>query len=70
MMGDNVRGFCAECGSRLLRGKSDFGQGIAAGTLDDPSLYKPQHEIWTSDAQPWDHVDPKLPKFQKYAPRA
>src|SRR5262245_4207893 len=38
MMGDNVRGFCPECGSRLFGGKSDFGQGIAAGTLDDPSL--------------------------------
>ena len=54
----------------LIRtGKSDFGQGITAGTLDDPSLYKPQHEIWTSDAQQWDAMDPKLPKFEKYAPR-
>ena len=59
--------FCPECGSRLFGGKSDFGQGIAAGTLDDPRLYKPQHEIWTSDAQPWDHMDPKLPKFEKYS---
>ena len=58
MMGDNVRGFCPDCGSRLFGGKSDFGQGIAAGTLDDPSLYKPQREIWTSDAQPWDAMDP------------
>ena len=24
MMGDNVRGFCPECGSRLFGGKSDF----------------------------------------------
>jgi hypothetical protein len=68
MIGDNVRGFCPECGTRLFGGKSDFGQGIAAGTLDDPSLYKPQHEIWTSDAQPWDAMDPKLSKFEKYAP--
>jgi hypothetical protein len=69
MMGDNVRGFCPDCGSRLFGGKSDLGQGITAGTLDDPSLYKPQQEIWTSDAQPWDAMDPKLPKFEKYAPR-
>jgi hypothetical protein len=69
MMGDNIRGFCPECGSRLFGGKSDFGQGIAAGTLDDPSLYKPQHEMWISDAQPWDAMDPKLPKFEKCAPR-
>jgi len=32
-------------------------------------LYKPQHEIWTSDAQPWDQMDPKLPKFEQYAPQ-
>ena len=69
MIGDNVRGFCPECGSRLFGGKSDFGQGITAGSLDDPSLYKPQHEIWTSDAQPWDHMDSKSKKFEKYAPR-
>jgi hypothetical protein len=69
IMGDNIRGFCPECGSRLFGGKTDFGQGIAAGTLDDPSLYKPQHEIWTSDAPAWDAMDPKLPKFEKYAPR-
>ena len=69
MIGDNIRGFCPECGSRLFGGKSDFGQGIAAGTLDEPSVYKPQHEIWTSDAPPWDTMDPKLPKFDKYAPR-
>jgi hypothetical protein len=32
-------------------------------------LYKPQYEIWTSNAQPWDAMDPKLPKYEKYAPR-
>jgi hypothetical protein len=69
MIGDNIREFCPQCGSRLFGGKTDFGQGIAAGTLDDPSLYKPQLEMWTSDAQPWDHMDPNTPKFEKYAPR-
>ena len=61
--------FCPECGSRLFGGKSEQGQGITASSLDDPSVYKPQHEIWTSDAQPWDHMDPKTPKFEKYAPQ-
>jgi hypothetical protein len=69
MAGDNVRGFCPQCGSRLFGGLSDIGQGIAASTLDDPSLYNPQFEIFTSDAQPWDYMDPKLPKFTKYAPK-
>jgi len=68
MVGENQRGFCPECGSRLFGGKTEQGQGIAASSLDDPSLYKPQFEIWASDAQPWDHMDPKLPKFEKYRP--
>ena len=68
MMGENTRGFCPECGSRLFGGKTEHGQGITASSLDDPSLYKPQFEIWTSDAQPWDQMDPKLPKFEQYAP--
>jgi hypothetical protein len=68
MVGENQRSFCPKCGSRLFGGKSEQGQGIAASSLDDPSLYKPQFEIWTSDAQPWDHMDPKLPKFEKYQP--
>jgi hypothetical protein len=68
MVGANQRGFCPECGSRLFGGKTEQGQGIAASSLDDPSLYKPQFEIWTSDAQPWDHMDPNVPKFEKYQP--
>jgi hypothetical protein len=68
MVGENQRGFCPECGSHLFGGKTEQGQGITASSLDDPTLYRPQFEIWTSDAQPWDHMDPKLPKFEKYQP--
>ena len=68
IMGDNVRGFCPDCGSRLFGGMSAEGQGITASSLDDPTLFKPQFEIFTSDTQPWDHMDPKLPKFEKYHP--
>jgi hypothetical protein len=53
VMGNNVRGFCPECGSRLFGGQSDLGQAIAAGNLYDPSIYKPQHAI-----------DPMLPKLR------
>lgn len=68
MAGHNKRGFCADCGSRLFGGASDEGQGINASSLDDPSLFKPRMHIWTADAQPWDHMDPTLPKFEKYPP--
>ena len=67
-MGHNKRAFCPECGSRLFGGISDEGWGITASSLDDPSLFRPQFEIFTSDAQPWDHMDPTLPKFEKYQP--
>ena len=67
--GHNLRGFCPECGSRLFGGGSDQGQGINAGSLDDPTLFNPQFDIFTSDAQPWDQMDPKLPKFEKYPPQ-
>src|SRR5215813_6508963 len=68
MVGGNVRGLCPECGSRLFGGKSEQGQGITASSLDDPSVFKPQFQIFISAAQPWDHMDDQLPKFQKYAP--
>ena len=67
-VGHNKRGFCADCGSRLFGGGTDEGQGINAASLDDPTLFKPQMHIWTSDAQPWDQMGPKLPKFETYAP--
>src|SRR5881227_133366 len=68
MVGRNRRGFCPECGSRLFGGETKHGQGITASSLDDPSLFKPKVNMWISDAQPWDHMDPNLPKFEKYPP--
>jgi hypothetical protein len=68
MAGHDKRGFCPECGSRLFGGASEHSQGIAASSLDDPSLFKPKVNMWTSDAQPWDQMDPNLPKFEKYPP--
>ena len=62
--GHNKRGFCAECGSRISGGESAGGIGINAGSLDDPSWYQPQMDIHTADAQPWDTMDPKVPKFE------
>jgi hypothetical protein len=38
---------------------------VAVGSLDDPSVFKPRASIWTSSAQPWSHIDPTLPKFEK-----
>ena len=71
-VGQHKRGFCADCGSRLTGGENPEGTteivGINAGSLDDPSWFCPQMDIFTSDAQPWDQMDPALPKFRHYPP--
>jgi hypothetical protein len=70
--GRHKRGFCPQCGSRLTAAENPEANkgfiGIAAASLDDPSWFKPEMDIWTADAQPWDQMDPKLPKYDKYPP--
>lgn len=59
------RGFCPVCGSPLTF-RSSGAPGIvfvAAGSLDDPSLFHPQHVLFAASAQPWDHTDPSLRHF-------
>jgi hypothetical protein len=63
------RGFCPICGSRLFS-KPPIPElmGIMAGSLDDPSLFQPAMNIYTDSAQPWDYMNPDLPKFAKFPP--
>ena len=60
------RGFCTACGSPLL-GKSSAAPMIVvyAGSLDDPSWHRPQLDTFVASAQPWDHMDPALPKYPR-----
>ena len=37
-----------------------------AASLDDPSWFQPQMDIFVSEAQPWDQMDPAIPKFGQY----
>jgi hypothetical protein len=70
--GKHKRGFCAQCGSRITGGEKQNEPsrviGILAGSLDDPSWFRAQMDIFTSDAQPWDQMDPAIPKYEKYPP--
>ncbi|PJZ71406.1 hypothetical protein CH373_02595 [Leptospira perolatii] len=62
-----TREFCPECGSPLFT-KSPAHPDlvfIKAGTLDNPNLVKPTHQIWTSLAVPWANIDPSLPSYSK-----
>ena len=59
------RAFCGECGAPLFASSSarkDF-LGIKAGSLDDPSWFKPQAEVWAASAQPWDYLGADVPHF-------
>lgn len=59
------RGFCPHCGTSLFGRNSgnDKIRPVNAATLEDPSIYHPHMDFWVSDAQPWDFMDPNLPKF-------
>ncbi|MFY9984050.1 MAG: hypothetical protein WAK31_04800 [Chthoniobacterales bacterium] len=39
---------------------------IRTASLDDPSWFEPQMNVWTCDAHLWDDMNPALPKFEKY----
>lgn len=63
------RGFCPTCGSPIagrLGARSDV-VILQAASLDDPSMFSPQMNIWTQSAPPWHHLDPKLPSFETRA---
>ncbi len=70
--GKTHRGFCQDCGSPIMA-QSAVNRDVAAiwtASLDDPSWFTPQMDVWTSDAHPWDQMNPALPKFEKYPMRA
>ncbi|PLK50774.1 aldehyde-activating protein [Uliginosibacterium sp. TH139] len=60
------RGFCAECGSPLFMSSAALPGYIAlkAGSLDDPTLFRPAADLWTHSAQCWDSMNPILPKYE------
>lgn len=68
MGGVTRRGFCEECGSPILSNPDAVPHLVAIRTasLDDPGWFRLQAEVWTSDAHPWDEMNPAVPKFEKY----
>ncbi|MBM2805457.1 MAG: aldehyde-activating protein [Deltaproteobacteria bacterium] len=64
------RGFCPTCGARLFGKPALLPEllAIRAGSLDDPSRFRPERDIYVSSAQPWDFMNPALPKFAKMPP--
>ena len=64
------RGFCPTCGSRMF-GLADAAPdliAISAGSMDDPSTFKPGMHVYTGAAQPWDRIHDDLPAFPAMPP--
>lgn len=64
------RGFCPNCGSRAVSTVTDRPDIylVYAASLDDPSWFRPEMDIYTSSALPWDCMDPAIPKFELLPP--
>jgi hypothetical protein len=52
------RGFCSNCGSPLFVRPALLPDlvGLWAASLDDPSWFSPNIELWTASAHPWDPI--------------
>ena len=59
--------FCRVCGSPIYKQSAGHSQFMFfhAGTLDDPSHFRPQVSTWTDHGRNWDLVDERLPKKNK-----
>jgi hypothetical protein len=65
------REFCGVCGTPLFArslARPEF-LGVKAASLDDPSWFTPEADVWVESAQPWDYMNPSVPKFAKRRPR-
>jgi hypothetical protein len=61
------RRFCPNCGSGVVA-EAEALPGLTlllAGTLDDPSSYKPAMEVYCSSAQPWTNAASERQRFDK-----
>jgi len=65
------REFCGACGSPLFASSSARPEfvGLRAASLDDPGGFVAEADVWVASAQPWDHLNPGIPKFSKNRPR-
>jgi hypothetical protein len=62
--------FCGDCGAPLfirVSARPDI-VGLRVGSLDDPSGFRPEAHVFAKSAQPWEHLDPALPRHDTYPP--
>ena len=63
------RGFCSRCGSSIFSRRASAGViGLTVGSLDDPSLFKPDMHFWVSSKQRWIEITDDLPQYLEGPP--
>jgi hypothetical protein len=63
------RGFCSHCGSSIFSRRVAAGViGLTAGSLDEPSLFKPDMHFWISSRQPWLIIADNLAQYPEGPP--
>ncbi|MET0576568.1 MAG: GFA family protein, partial [Mesorhizobium sp.] len=64
------RAFCPTCGAPVYMIFPDAPDIfiVKPASLDEPERYRPQMVTWTAAGQPWDHLDPAIPKVDKMPP--
>lgn len=65
-----TRQFCPDCGSPLFTREPACPHlvWVKAGSLDNPELIEPTHQIWTEMAVGWANINPTLPAFPRKGP--
>ncbi len=65
-----TRSHCPACGSPVTGENSRIASvmGIMVGSLDDPSVFKPQAVVFTQSGYDWDVLADGLPRFPKMPP--
>ncbi|MDB6083502.1 MAG: Gfa-like protein [Gammaproteobacteria bacterium] len=68
--GDAVRNSCPLCGSLVFGGElgKDDSFTLYAGTLDDPSVFRPRIAIFTRNRPAWAVIPPDLTMFEAMPP--
>jgi hypothetical protein len=67
---ETTRVFCPNCGASLYVQVSTRPDliGLRVTSLDDPSGFRPEANIFVRSAQPWAYMDPAVPQFATYPP--
>ncbi len=61
-----ARYFCGGCGGHLMTSPwpEATRYSLKAGTLDDPALYQPEHEIWVRSRVAWCDANPEAARHE------